>query len=84
MIFSMSKSSISCRDLKKIKNIKAKESKKCSYYSRNGYSSDSDSSFFRDSDWDKIIQPTELKDMNKLYHKMTSNINNKDQPNEAI
>ena len=42
MLFIISKKSISCRELKKIKKIRAKASKKCSYSSSDSLSSESD------------------------------------------
>ena len=89
MIFCMAKSSGSRCELKKIKKIKkirSKVSKKRSYSIRDISSSDSDSYFslFSYSERDKIIHPTELKEINKLDHLVTNNIKNKDQCNDAI
>ena len=52
MLYIIANNSISLRELKKIKNIQAKASKKCSYPSSDSYSSGlySDSSLSRDSD----------------------------------
>ena len=77
------RSSTRC-DTKKIKKIRAKISKKNEYSSRSVSRSDSDSSLPSDRKWYEIIQPDEIKDMNKLYHVVTNNINNKNQCDDAI
>ena len=63
MLYSIYKKSSLCREPKKIKNIKAKASKKRSYSSRNSSSSvlDSDSSLSNDSDWYEERQTNERK-----------------------
>ena len=68
-------------------NIKAKDSKKCSYSNSKSSSSglDPNSSLFRDSDLDEERQPTESKKINRLYQIVTDNIKkNKNQQNVAI
>ena len=87
MIFSIAKKSGSHRELKNIKKISEKASKKCCNSSRNSSSDelDSNSSLYRDSDWDTYIRPAGCKDINKLDHVVTDNINtNKDKLNKAI
>ena len=76
MLFSMAKQSDSRQELKK---IKAKVSKKCSYYISDKYISDSysDSPLSSDSESDKIIQPAESNKINKLDHLVTNNIKKK-------
>ena len=58
MIFGMANLSGSHHELKKIKMIRTKASKKHGYYSSDRYSSDYDYSLSSDSELDKIIQPT--------------------------
>ena len=79
MLYIIAKNSGSCRELKKIKNIKkirAKASKK-SCDSNSDSSSvdlDADSSLASDSSWDIYRQPDGRKEMNKLYHVVTNNL----------
>ena len=81
----MSKKLVSRCELKKIKNIPAKEPKKYGFSGSDSSSSDSDYSISSsDSERDKIIHPAERKDMNNLYHAVANNINNKDQCNDTI
>ena len=87
IIFIIVNNSVSRRELNKIKNIRAKASKKGSYYISNISISDldSESSLSRDSDWEEKWQPTEFKYINKLYHIVNYNIKkNKNQHNDAI
>ena len=70
----MAKRSSTSLDLNKIKKIRAKESKKNDYSSSISSRSDSDSSLYSDSEWYKIIQPYEIKDMNKFDQVVISNI----------
>ena len=84
MIFCMSKCSGSRHELKNIKNIRAKASKKHDYSSSDSFTDDSDSSLYIDREWDERINPTECKDMNKLDNVVTNNIYNKDQCSDAI
>ena len=58
MLFRIAKRSGLRREIKNIKNIGAKASKKYGYSSSNISSSDSDYSFSSDINHDKIIQPT--------------------------
>ena len=74
----------SCHELKKIKKIRAKASNKHDYYIRDSSSNDSDYSVSNDSEQDKIINPTERKDMKKLDHVVTNSIKNKNQYSDAI
>ena len=73
----MANRSYSRHELNKIKNMKSKSSKNLSCSIIDSSNSDSDSSLYSDSDWDKKRQPTELKDINKLDHILTNYINNK-------
>ena len=85
MLYSITKKSGSRRELNKIKKIKAKDSKKLIYSSSDSLSSYLDSPLYSDSEWDEPIQPTEHKEINKLYHLVTDNIKkNKNQRNDAI
>ena len=80
----MAKRSVSRRELKKIKKIRAKASRKYGSSSSDRSISDSDSSLSSDSERDKIRHPSERKETDKLDHIVTNNINNKDQYNDAI
>ena len=80
----MDKHSGLCREIKNIKKISGKSSRKDDYSSSNISRSDFDSSLSSDSEWDKKIQPAERKYMNKLDYVVTNNIKNKDQSNDAI
>ena len=83
MLYSITKKSVLGREINKIKNIRAKSSKKTSVSSSDDW--DYDSSLARDSIWDKYRQPSGRKDINKLDHAVTENLKNyKDQSNEAI
>ena len=84
ILSSMAKSSSSRRELNNINNICAKASDRNDYYRSNISNSDYDSSLSSGSEWEKIIQPTELKEMNKLYQVVTNNIKNTYQRNDAI
>ena len=87
MLYSISKKLVSCREIKKIKKIWGKYSKKVRDSSSNSSSDDlvSDSSLASDGSWDKYIWPTGHKEMNKLYHIVTNNLKTtKYQLNEAI
>ena len=70
----MAKCSGSSRELKKIKNICAKASKKHESSNISSSISDSGSSLSSDSEWDERVNPTKLKEMNKLDHVVTNNI----------
>ena len=87
MLLSMENKYSSHHEIKKIKKIKYKSSKKISY-SRSDISisdSDSYSSLSSESEWEKPRQTTELKEINKLYHIVTNNTKkNKNQHNDAI
>ena len=76
MLYRIAKKSGSRRELKKIKNIKAYDSKKrcgsSSDSSRNG--SDYDSSLSRNSNRDEECQPDERREINRLNHIVTNNI----------
>ena len=76
MIFSISEKSGSRRELNKINKIRAKASNKRSHFSSKSSSSESDygSYLSNDSDREEKIQPTELKEINKLDHVFTNNI----------
>ena len=67
------------RELKNIKNIKYKASKKRSNSSSNYYRNDLDyvSSLSGDSDWDEETQPTERKEIIRLNYVVTDNIKTK-------
>ena len=80
----MAKLSGSRRELKKIKKIKARASKKFSYSSSDISISDSYSSLSSYIEWEKIRQTTELKELNKLDLVVTNNIKNKYQRDYAI
>ena len=80
----MTKLSGSHHELNKINNIRAKSSDKYDSSSSNSYSSDYDSSLSSDIERDKRINPSEHKDMNKLYHVVTNKIKNKYQCNDTI
>ena len=87
MLYIIAKKSGLRRELKKIKNIRAKASKKRRYSSSDSSSSglDYDSYVSSDSDQDEEREPNQIKDMNKLDHIVTYNINkNKNQHNDAI
>ena len=87
MLYNISKKSGLRHELKKIKNIRAKDSKKRRYSSSDSSSSglDYDSYVSSDSDQDEEREPNQIKDMNKLDHIVTYNINkNKNQHNDAI
>ena len=73
----MANSSGSRHELKKIKKIKSKSYKKCSYSSIDSSISDSDSyySLSSYSQWYKRRQPTEHKEINKLDIVVSDNIN---------
>ena len=77
----------SLREIKNIDKIRDKVSKKrrddSSDSSRN--ESDSNSSLSRNSDWDEHRHPSGRKDINRLDHIVTDNINNnKDQLDDSI
>ena len=75
IIFSMEKKSGSHCGTKKIKNINSKASRNRSYYSINSSIIDSysDSYLASDIEWEELIQPTESKEINNLYHVVTDN-----------
>ena len=75
IIFSMEKKSGSHCGTKNIKNIKSKASRKRSYYSINSSIIDSCSDYYLSSDieWEELIQPTERREINNLYHIVTNN-----------
>ena len=69
----MSKHASSCCKLKKIKKIHYKAIKKYESYSSIRSSSDYDSYFWGDSEWDRI-EPAEQKETNKLDNIVNNNI----------
>ena len=77
IIFSMTKRLDSCHELKKIKTIRVKSSKKNESSSRNISISYYDFYLPSDSEWYDSLQPAERKWMNKSDHTVTNNINNK-------
>ena len=84
MLYSIAKKSVSRREIKKNKKIRAKASKKSCDSSSDSPSdySDSDSSLASHSSWDTCRQPAWPKDMNKLYHVVKNNLKTtKDQLN---
>ena len=87
MLYSIVKKSGSLREVNKIKNIKPKASEKRSYSIRYSFRIGLDyySSLSTDSDLDEDIQPTELKEINRLYNVLINNIKkNNNQHNDAI
>ena len=83
MIYSIANKSVSRREIKNIKKIRAEASKKTSVSSSEDWHSGS--SLAMDSSLDKHRQPDIPKEINKLYHLVTYNLNNyNDQSNEAI
>ena len=83
MLYRISKKSGLRREIKKIKKIREKASKKTSISSSEDW--DSESSLARDSSWDKYRRPDGCKDINKLDHTVTDNLKNyNDHGNEAI
>ena len=84
MLFGVAKRSGSRCELKNIKKIRVKLSKKHDYYIRYSSISDYYPSIYSDSNWYKLRQSTERKEMNKLYHVEKNNNKNKDQTNDAI
>ena len=84
MIFNMYKCLGSHREPENTKKIHSKASKKYGSSSSNISSSDCDSSLSCDSERDKRRRPAEQKDMYKLDHVVTNNINIKYQCNDAI
>ena len=87
IIYRITKKSGSHHEIKKIKKIRDKASRKRRDDSIN-YSikkSDSDYSLSSDSDWDEHRRPAGRKDINSLDHVVTGNIKtNKYQHNDAI
>ena len=87
ILYSIAKNSGSRRELKKIKKIKDKDSRKCYNYSSDSSidESYSVSSLSRDSDWYEDIQPVGHRDVNRFDQVVTNNVNtNKDKHNDAI
>ena len=87
MLYSIANKSGSRREIKKIKNIRSKASKRGRHSSRGSSSDylDSDSLLARDSSLDTYRQTAGRKEINRLDHVVTYNLkNNKDQINEAI
>ena len=87
VLFSIAKKSGSRRDIKKIKKIDAKSSRKRCNSSSNSSSDelDSNSSLSSDSEWDTYRRSYGRKEMNRFDHVVIYNIKtNKDQLNEAI
>ena len=86
-MYIITKKSGSRRELKNIKNIKAKSSNKC-YDSISDSSSDesySKSSLSSSSNWYEDRNPAGIREINILYHAVTDNIKkNKDQHHDAI
>ena len=83
MLYSIVNKPGSRREIKKIKTIRAKASKKTSVSSSEYW--DSYSSLARDSIWDKHRWPAGYKEINMLDHLVTYNLNNyNNQSNEAI
>ena len=80
----MAKRSGSYCELKKIKKIRNKASKKHYSSGSNISISDLGASLSSDIEWDKIRHPTECKEINKLDHIVTNNIKNKYQCNKDI
>ena len=87
ILYSISKNYGSRHELKNIKNIWDKSSKK-RYNYISDYSSNksySDSSLIKNSDWDKKIKPDGRKEINILYHIVNYNKNqNQNQRNDVI
>ena len=87
MLYSITKKSVSRREIKKTKKIRSKAYKKGRRSSSGSSSDDSDSysSLAINSGWDKYMRPAGHKDTNGLDHVVTNNLeNNKYQSNEAI
>ena len=83
MLYIISKKSGSRHEINMIKNIKAKASKK--YSDSSSDYSDSDYSLSIDIIWDTYMQSSGRKEMNRLDHVVTKNLNNyKYQSNESI
>ena len=80
----MAKSTSSCCELNKIKNIHYKMTNKYVSSSRYISSSDPNSSLSSDSDIYELTQTDKCKYMNILDHILTDNIKNKNQCNDAI
>ena len=79
MLYIIYKKSDSSRELKNIKKIKYKASKKRSNSSIDSSRNelDYDSSLSRDSNWDEERQPDERKEINRLDHVVTNMIKTK-------
>ena len=87
MLYSIDNKSSSRCELKNIKKIKAKASKKFDDYSSDSSRNKSyyDSSLSSGSDWDEERQPARNREKNRLKHIVNNNIKkDKDQHNEAI
>ena len=83
IIYNISKKSGLRHEIKNINNIRAKASKKANVSSSDD--SDSNSSLARYSSRETYRQPAGLKEMNRLDHLVTENLNNyKYQSNESI
>ena len=87
MLYSIANKSGLRREIKNIKNIWGKYSKKGRDSSSDSSSdnSDSDPSIANDSSWDKYRHPTGNKETNKVDHVVTNNLKTtKDQLNKSI
>ena len=86
MLYIITKKSGLHREIKKIKNIRSKNSKKRRYFCSDSSNSGSDSysSLSSDSDLYEERHPPELKGINRFDHAVNNNINiNKNQRNDA-
>ena len=79
IIFRMTKRSGSHHELKKIKNIRSKAPMNNESSNNSSSSSDSDYSLSSEIGLDKIRHPSEIREIKKLDHVMTSNIKNRNQ-----